>query len=574
MKNIKFFSRSLFGIYMVAVAACTDLSEEPYDTILKDNFFSSKEDVIRATLRTYDHAHSTIADPWYTVQSNTSDEQMTPNRQGHWLDGQYYYRLHYHTWTSQDGFANSMWNNSYVGIAQANNSIEDLQSLDVTRFGFTDAEVQRFIAELRVFRAWYHLRLFDFYRNIVISTQYKDADPRPLQATPQETFDFIERELTDAVASLPKKGEVANYEGRWTQAGAMSLLVRLYLNAEAWTGTARYDDCAKIAEDIIAGVYGTYAIEDRWDAPFDYDNDRSPETIFAFPSRLAYARYHYNNNMYWWSIPFRGAPYFQVTTIGSGNPKFALQPGRDVDGNEYPFALGKPFVKFQRYPDDVRLKLYRNLGNSRREGMFLFGYLEDPVTGERIKSDNGYDLYIRDQVGVFNRSVDGELVSYGPGEVNPDKQSDMTHADQNSGIHIVKYPLYPSTDPNSLESDYVEIRLAEIYYSLAECRFREGNTAEASRLLNAVRHRYYPEGSPSLYNEDGSELDEQELLDEWGREFLAEARRRTDLVRWGKFSTGTWWDKEPDADDHTNIMPIGQNVLNASPQLIQNEGYN
>src|SRR5690606_31481447 len=150
-----------------------------------------------------------------------------------------------------------------------------------------------------------------------------------------------------------------------------------------------------------------------------------------------------------WSMPFRGAPYFQVTTIGSGNPKFALQPGRDVDGNEYPFALGRPFVKFQRYPVDVRLKLYRNLGNSRREGKFVYGYLEDPVTGERIKSDNGYGLYIRDQVGVFNRSVDGELVSYGPGEVNPDKQSDMTHADQNSGIHIVKYPLYPSTDPNS-----------------------------------------------------------------------------------------------------------------------------
>src|SRR5690606_5444499 len=247
MKNIKFFSRSLFGIYMVAVAACTDLSEEPYDTILKDNFFSSKEDVIRATLRTYDHAHSTIADPWYTIQSDASDEQMTPNRQGHWLDGQYYYRLHYHTWTSQDGFANNMWNNSYQGIAQANNSIEDLQTLDVTRFGLTSEEVARFIAELRVFRAWYHMRLFDVYRNIIISTKYADADPRLPQSRPQEIFNFIEQELKEATADLPIKGEVPNYEGRWTKAGAMSLLVRLYLNAEAWTGTAKFEECAAVA---------------------------------------------------------------------------------------------------------------------------------------------------------------------------------------------------------------------------------------------------------------------------------------------------------------------------------------
>ena len=571
--NRKLIYGLTLGMGLFAVG-CTDLSETPYDTILKNNYFTSREDVIRATLRTYDHAHSTVAGDWYTVQSDASDEQMTPNRQGHWLDGQYYYRFHYHTWTAQDGFASGIWENAYQGIAQANNSIEDLQTLDTEQFGLTPEEVSRFIAELRVFRAWYHLRLFDVYRNIVISTQYAGADPKPLQSTPQEVFDFIESELKEAVADLPVRGEIADYDGRWTKAGAMSLLVRLYLNAETYTGTAKYTECAAIAQDIIDGVYGTYAIEDRWDAPFDYDNQNSSETIFAFPARLAYARYHYNNNMYWWSIPFRGHPYFGVTTVGSGNPKFALQPGRDVDGNEYPFELGKPFVKFQRYPDDVRLKKYKNLGGSKREGMFLYGYLENPETGERIQSDNGYELYIRDQVGIFNRSVNGVLTSYGPDEVNPDKQSDMTHADQNSGIYVVKYPLYPSTDPNSLESDYVEIRLAEIYYSLAECKFRAGDRAEASRLLNVVRARYYPAGSESLYAEDGSELTEAELLDEWGREFLAEARRRTDLVRWGKFSTGTWWDKEPDADDHTNIMPIGLDVMNASPQLIQNPGYN
>jgi len=576
MKKYKFLSYLKTGSLLVGLmfSSCTDLDEEPYSTIVAENYFNNKQDVIRAYLRTFEHAHSTVAGDWYTIQEDASDEQMTPNRQGHWLDGQYYFRIHYHTWTPQDGFANGIWNSGYQGIAQANNSIEDLQALDPAQFGLTEAEIKMFIAELRVFRAWYHLRLFDIYRNIVISTKYKGADTRPLQATPKETFAFIEKELQEASADLPKKGDpgTENFDGRWTKAGAMSLMVRLYLNAKAYIGEDKYADCATIAQDIINGTYGSYSLESRWDAPFDYNNNKSSETIFAFPANVAYARYHYGNNMYWWSIPFQAAPYVGVTTIGAGNPKFALQPGRDVDGNEYPFELGKPFVKFQRYSDDVRLNLYKNLGGSKREGMFLFGYLTLP-NGTRVKSDNGYDLYIRDQVGFFNRRVGDQLVSYGPDEENPDKQSDMTHADQNSGIHVVKYPLYPSTDPNSLESDYAEVRLAEIYYSLAECKFRAGDLAGASELLNAVRKRYYPEGSASLYNSDGSEITEQELLDEWGREFLVEARRRTDLVRFDKFTKGTWWDKKPDADDHTNIMPIGQNVLGSSPQLVQNPGY-
>ncbi|MHB1178462.1 MAG: RagB/SusD family nutrient uptake outer membrane protein [Daejeonella sp.] len=149
----------------------------------------------------------------------------------------------------------------------------------------------------------------------------------------------------------------------------------------------------------------------------------------------------------------------------------------------------------------------------------------------------------------------------------------MTHADENSGVFVVKYPYYPASDPNSLESDYAEIRLAEIYYSLAEVKFRAGDKAGAAQLLNAVRKRYYPAGSSSLYDSNGSKLTEQELLDEWGREFLAEGRRRTDLIRFDKFTKGTWWDKTPDADDHTNIIPIGQNILGASPQLKQNPGY-
>jgi hypothetical protein len=65
-----------------------------------------------------------------------------------------------------------------------------------------------------------------------------------------------------------------------------------------------------------------------------------------------------------------------------------------------------------------------------------------------------------------------------------------------------------------------------------------------------------------------------EMLDEWGREFFAESRRRVDLIRYGKFSNSTWWDKSADADKHTEIFPIMRTILNANLNLVQNPGYN
>ena len=65
-----------------------------------------------------------------------------------------------------------------------------------------------------------------------------------------------------------------------------------------------------------------------------------------------------------------------------------------------------------------------------------------------------------------------------------------------------------------------------------------------------------------------------EMLDEWGREFLAEGRRRTDLIRFGKFSSGRWWDKTPDSDDHYKLFPLTVSaVLNTNSNMIQNPGY-
>ncbi|GEO11093.1 RagB/SusD family nutrient uptake outer membrane protein [Segetibacter aerophilus] len=548
--------------------SCTKLDETLYDRITSANFLQTKDDVVRDFLRAFEHGYWTIQGGGnFYAQELPSDELMTPNREGDWFDGGLYQRLHYHTWTIQDNYTSDMWTGLFQGISLATNSLEDIQAIDPAKFNLAEAEKADYVAELKTLRAWFNLRAFDLYRNIPIVTKIKGEGTMPPQATPQEVFDFIEKELLDAIPGLPTRQALGTSSiGRWTKAGAASLLVRLYLNAKVYIGQDKFTQCAAVCQDIINGKYGTYALESRWDAPFDYTNSTSPEVIFGFPGSFALTHWQYTGDMYWWMGPHQAQNYFGFTDFGGMNTRYALQPGRNVDSVEYPFALGKPFVKFQKYSDDLRLKKYKNLGGSKREGMFMYGYLpyyNNP--NQFVKSNRGYTIFARDQVGLFKATP--------PGQVPADKESNMNHADDNSGVWPVKYPIYPSDDPNKITSAYAEIRYAEIYYSLAECKYRAGDKAGAASLLNAVRKRNYPAGSPSLYSVSGSELNDNEMLDEWMREFLVERRRRTDLIRWGVFNTGTWWDKTPDPDNHTQIFPIGQAILNLSPQLKQNPGY-
>jgi hypothetical protein len=576
MKQYKIYITALLlsaGVFN----SCTKLDEKVYDKVDAEGFLTRRDDVIRDFLRPFEHGYWSIqGNDYFAAVENSSDEMGTYNRQGDWQDGGYYQRMHYHTWTTQDGFTNGVWTNLYQGIVLSTNSLQDMESItDPSKLSVTPEELADFKSELRVLRAWFYLRALDFYRNVEIITDVKNSTQGKPQSTPQETFAFIEKELQEAIPGLLTRDKLSNQAmGRWTKAGAASLLARLYLNAKVYTGTEKFVECEAVSRDIISGKYGSYALDNRWDAPFDYTNTMvASEVIYGFPGTLARTHWQYDGGMYFNAMTYDAAPlYCGFTDFGQANPRFAMQPGRDVDSVEYSFQLGKPFVKFQRYPDDVRLKKYRNLGNSTREGMFLFGYLPftRTVNGvarpDTVRGNKGpYPLFIRDQVGLFAGAKPGTRIA--------DKESNMNHADHNSGIFFLKYPLYPTPDPNRITSAYAEIRLSEIYYTLAECLYRKGDKPGAAGLLNQVRQRNYPANSPSLYRLDGSQLTDQEMLDEWGREFLGENRRRTDLIRWGVFTTGTWWDKKPEADKHTEIFPIGRDILNANPQLKQNPGY-
>ena len=564
---------------LTMLTGCTNLDETLYDQVGTQNYYNTKNDVVRAAFRPFEHAFWSIQSR-HVLNELTADQLITPTRDGWWDDGGKWRRLHYHDWNVEDGGdAQTEWNGCFQGIMQCNYVIEDLEQLEASRFGFSEAEFDNLKAQCRVLRAWFYLRLLDGFRNVPLAVSFNDVTKNTeTQVTPQTLFDFIEADLKECIPMLTMKsalGANAQLQGQWTKASAAALLVRLYLNAEVYTGQARYNDCEQVAQDILNGVYGQYAVAERWDAAFDWNNDECDEVIFGFPAAPGYSYWHYQGDTYWWTVPARARYYLNDSKCKAGdhNTKYAASPSYAPNGERYNYELGMTVEKFRKYEGDERLKLYKNLGNNRREGMFVYGYLEyqdENGNTKRVQAPElPYDLYIRDAVGKFQ--------SLAPDRWLTATSSTLRDGDHNSGWHFAKYPFYTDDDAHQMESDYTEIRLPEIVYSLAECKLRSGKKAEAARLLNSVRRRNYPADQLAtvLYAPEGkAELDMTEMLDEWGREFFAESRRRIDLIRFGKFNSGTWWDKTPDADDHTKIFPIMRPILNANPALVQNPGYN
>ena len=562
---------------LMTASSCTDLSETLYDQVASNNYYNTKNDVIRAVLRPFEHGFWSIQNR-HVLNEESADQLITPTRGDWWDDGGRWARLHRHKWLVTNGEAQSEFNGCYQGIGQANKVIEDLDKLSASKFGFSEDEFKNLKAQNHVLRAWFYIRLLDAFRNIYLSQSFYDQSKNSKeQVPPKEIFDFIEKDLKESLPGLAKKtslGGNGKLEGQWTQAGAAALLVRLYMNAKVYIGEDHFADAEQYAQDIIDGKYGTYAVADRWDAAFDWDNENCDEVIFAFPSS-GETHWHYKGDMYWWSVPSKANDWLHDTKSreGSHNIKYSASPSYNPKGEKYNYELGMPIAQFKKYPSDVRLKMYKNLSNGRREGMFIFGkilYTDDNGNTQYLKDHHDqYTLDLRDAVGKFGGTDGSKWLDKAA--------SRLEDGDDNSGWMFAKYPLYSDNEEDQqFEADYCEVRLPEIIYSLAECKLRKGDTSGAAKLLNSVRKRNYPSSdwSTVLYAPEGAAtLDMKEMLAEWGREFFAEGRRRIDLIRFGKFGNA-WWDKDADADNHTEIFPFHTEILNTHTGMKQNPGYN
>jgi hypothetical protein len=129
-----------------------------------------------------------------------------------------------------------------------------------------------------------------------------------------------------------------------------------------------------------------------------------------------------------------------------------------------------------------------------------------------------------------------------------------------------------------IDTDFPIFRLADAYLVYAEANIRGGGGSAGTALgyLNAIRQRAYGNATHNFAALPPVDT----ILAERGRELLFEAKRRTDLIRFGRFTGGTylWAWKGNTAggtsiDAHYNLYPIPSNELTANPGLVQNTGY-
>lgn len=545
---------------LLLFAGCMNLDEKWYDQVTPDTFFKTEKDVKAALYRPFTHGRWYLTGDRWKLQETTADHFAVTTKGPHWYNGGENYRYHGHTWTINDGWIWETWRGTLMGVALALDTKADLENLDYSQVGLSEADKDDHTMQLQSLIAYFYLRGLDYFGGLPIFTSNEGENiPR---STDKELFDHIESILLEAIPKLPARQSGELSEGAIRKGSAAAMLAQLYFNAEAYIGQDMYAESAKIAQDIIDGEYGDYELDKTWFGPHDFYNDESPELIWAIPSEFNKLQYDW-----FWADFYHYESFKYFGSDRGANNGMHLQPSRKPTGEIYTeFKLGNPYEKFD--DEDLRKKPYTYNGSGKYEGMFLVGRQESPHGVTRGTQEyQGEVIEFVDQVATFAKVGTEEY---------PDTSSlvsTMAHGEENTGIRLVKVPQ-PTLNDESLRwgADHPVIRLAEIYYMLAECKFRAGDKEAAAKLINEVRVRNFENGNdPNPVTVEN--LDEYRMLDEWGIEFLGEGRRRTDLIRFDKFVTEAWWDHEPSESAYLNRFPVPQNALSGNNALEQNPGY-
>lgn len=539
MKNIKKIYSTAFVFVLLGLAGCMDLSETVYSELSKDNFYNNKLEVMQGVLRPFTHMQAWLAptgqNGYYYHGEMSADQVAWPQKGRHGYDGGDHIRLHYHEWTINENRMRNAWSLMWEGLGYVNAILIDVEELDIEKAGMTEEERQQIVAEVKVMRAYHYLRLMDMWGNVPIVT-WIGTPLNPSTAPRAEVFEFVRAELEANVEKLlPLSQEMV---GRVSKASGYAMLSELYLNAEVWAGTPMWDKSIEYADKVINGtggsLTGSMGLDPDVLGPFRNDNQNSPENIFQF----AFSRKG--------GFSFGWGGFY----VGYGNTSKIW----DVTYSGWNAFVVIPSA-FDAYKEN----------DLRKKEWFLFGPQFEYQTEKPIIATEEYDGQPLVYVNSIRRNSEGAT---GVGS--------MTEGEENSGARFNKYRSGTKDDPNYQENDYIIYRLTELYFNKAEALMRKNGgqaTAEAVALINESKKRAFSEADWASEAYTPSTLTLDELLAERGREFVFEGKRRTDLIRFGAFTTGKWWDHEPSGDPNKTLFPIPSIQINSNPNLVQNPGY-
>jgi hypothetical protein len=520
------------------LAACTDLTVDPFSTVNPENFYRTDAEVLAAVSPVYAQLRTTLWE-YHNLSQVSSDETIVPTRGSDWADGGRWLEMHRQSWTPTLTDLNGAWVQSFTGIARANALLSDFSTLDV-------ANEELFTAEVRALRAFYYYTLLDLFGRVPILAPEPGSPPEDFvvdpdnpapQSSREEVFDFVVAELLASRDALPVAG--AGNGGRMSQGAVDALLANLYLNAPVFTGTVTdaglvrgremWEEAEEAATRVIDGPYELVQGADAWFQMFSADNEDTEEFVFVVQ--------HLAENGFGLSFPMRGLHYNSFA--GGAWNGFA--------------TIAETYNAFD--DEDPRI------------GIFAQGQAINYDTGEPIENRQGDPL-------IFTTDF--------PGGVE--------NTNEGGGVRIVKFfpdPDYTPADNGNHSNDYPYFRLGEMYLIRAEARFEMDDEDGALDDLNALRERLR-EDTDDDGEDDGPELltsvDAGTILTERLYEMTYEAKRRQDLIRADpsidEFGGGTTnlftrpWSFKNETAGYRVLFPIPQQQIDASDgTLTQNAGY-
>ena len=439
---------------------------------------------------------------------------------------------HNMNWNSGNVLIRGLYSRIFYEITLCNGFLAEATDDKLSSRGISGADlasVKNFRAEVRFIRALSYYHALDLFGNVPFATETDAIGgfTPPKAITRSALYDYVESELkaidTDLVA--PRQNEFA----RADKAAAWTLLARLYLNASVYKGAPvanAYTNAATYAKKVIDAGYALQttrtASSSAYGRNFLTDNGTSPENIFmiAFDGR-------------------RTQSYGGTTFLVHGS----VSGTADANWNPAKYGIGGGW-------------------GGMRATSKLFEQFADTAADRRARFQTGGQT--KDIVS---------LTDFRYGFV-PIKWKNVSSA----GV--------AGSDNTFVDTDFPMFRLADVYlmYSEAVSRGGTGDATLALKYVNDIRDRAYQNPTGGLAGHvTAATLTANNFmffLDERSRELFWEGQRRTDLIRFGKFTDGSYlWPWKGGAAAGVgvaafrNLYPIPSSDLSSNPNLTQNTGY-
>ena len=464
-----------------------------------------------ADLSGLDEGFSNYLRLYWSMQELTTDEALIG-----WNDGTIK-DLHAQTWTSGNEFIRTMYSRIFYQVALTNEFLRQTTDAKLDDRGTEAslrAEIKKYRSEARFMRALTYWHAMDLFGNVPFVTE---EDPigafLPEQIQRGDLFTYVEKELLAIENDIVPARQ--NDYGRADQAAVWMLLSKIYLNAEVYTGTARYVDVITYTSKVISAGYAISS--NPYHHLFLADNDTNgTQSEVIFP------------------ITFDG-----LNTQSFGGMTFLIHAA--VGGSMVPAEFGI---------------------NGGWAGLRTTSTLVEQFPGEANSADKRALFYTDGQTKEINNTstfTQGYAVEkFRNVDVNGVAGSDPT-----GDIPDTDFPMF---------------RLADTYLMYAEAFLRGGGgtAANAVTYINQLKARAYGNQSGSI---NQSDLTLDFILSERSRELFWEAHRRTDLIRFGQFSDqGIWpWKGNVPQGSTTSafrdLMPLPATDLGINNNLQQNQGY-